>query len=60
MFVPVAFTQPPGSAVGAVSVHCVVNGKHIDVGGPFDTLLPAVNTAVLVTEKVGGWALQQE
>ena len=60
MSAPVAFTQAPGSADATVVPHWEVKGKHIEVGGPFETLLPAVNSDELVTENTGGWALQQD
>ena len=60
MSVPVAERQPPGSADATVVPHCDVNGKHIEVGGPFEIELPAANKDVLVTENTGGCATQQE
>ena len=60
MSVPVAFIQVPGSTDAAVVPHYEVNGKHIEVGGPFEIVLPAVNKDVLVTENTGGCATQHE
>ena len=57
---PVAFTQAPGSTDAKVVPHWEVKGKHIEVGGPFETLEPAVKRDVLVLENTGGCALQQD